>query len=396
MKNWNKAFNIIMEIKESYIEKFGEDTLEFKEWLIRLNDSKYNNIFDCLQTNQVGSSLLVRYGLADMQRGMWEDKDSIYRECRSLVVDLDKEAIIIAPFRKFFNLNEVEENMYENIVEEIKNAKTVEIANKLDGSMQSARWYNDKVFMCGSMAIDSNSSWRLEDGYEMLTLNHEKMIKENNNLTFIFEYISLKDAHVVIYDKKEQGMYLIGIRDVLTGKECNYQEIKEIANKYEVNMTKLEDKDLDELIELAKTEKSNEKEGWVINIDGRKIKIKCDDYVSLHRLLDKLSSVNVIIESIADEKYDDLLSKVPKTHRARVEDIADKIFKYKKGITEEINIAYDKAMSVSENRKEYMIYINKNNRKEIVSLLVSKYLNEEINPLKSRNRYKKASEIGVG
>lgn len=146
MKSWNEPLNIIREMKEAYIDSFGNDgILDFEVWLEKLNNKRYNDIFSCLQVNQMDNLILIRYGLQDMQKSMWEDENSIYRECRSLVLNLDKEEIVLAPFRKFFNLNEVEENKIEVITEKIKNAKSVEISDKLDGPMQSARWYNDDV-----------------------------------------------------------------------------------------------------------------------------------------------------------------------------------------------------------------------------------------------------------
>ena len=88
----------------------------------------------------------------------------------------------------------------------------------IDGSMQCARWYNNNIFMNGSMVLDKNASFRLEEGISMLNDDYKRMIKENQNYTFIFEYISLKDAHVVLYNKSQEGLYLIGIRNCYTGE----------------------------------------------------------------------------------------------------------------------------------------------------------------------------------
>ncbi len=55
---------------------------------------------------------------------------------------------------------------------------------------------------------------------------------------------------------------------------------------------------------------SDEAEGFVINIDGYKVKLKYNDYVHIHKAISKLSSINLVIRSIADEKYDDLLAKL--------------------------------------------------------------------------------------
>lgn len=394
MKSWNPVLNLVKEIKNDYMQTFGNlDTLHFETWLNKLNKYEYNNVFDCLQVNQKDEFILIRYGLAEMQEGMWTDPDSIYRECRSVVIDLDKEQLVLTPFRKFFNLNEVEENKLELVADKFKNAKSVEIANKLDGSMQNARWYNDRVFMTGSMALSQEESWRLEEGYEMLTSNYISMLRGNPNLTFIFEYISLKDAHVVLYSSEDIGLHLIGIRDVTTGEHHTYSKIKEIANKYKVKVVELEDKSLEQLLYEMETVQSHEKEGWVLNLDGHFIKLKCDDYVSIHRLLDKVSSVNVIIENIAEDKFDDLISKIPDKYKDRVHNIAKLIFTYVKNTREQIKELYNAAPK--ENRKEFMIWVDQNTPQEIKHYLRNEYLGVEYNLLKKgKQGYKRMSELG--
>ena len=78
------------------------------------------------------------------------------------------------------------------------------------------------------------------------------------------------------------------------------------------------DKTFEEILEDVKTIKSDEQEGFVVNIDGHMIKVKGDDYVQIHRVLSKISSINLIIESVAENKIDDLISKVPAAYRERV------------------------------------------------------------------------------
>lgn len=70
-------------------------------------------------------------------------------------------------------------------------AHTVEFSNKLDGSMQSATWYNGEIVMAGSQAINPENSWRLQDGYRMIRAlpGYEKMLKDFEHHTFIFEYM---------------------------------------------------------------------------------------------------------------------------------------------------------------------------------------------------------------
>lgn len=393
--SWNPVLNLVEEIKLDYKNKFGKiDTYSLEAWIKGLNNEKYNDIFKFLKITQKDNVVLIRYDLTDMKGNIWEDKDSIYRECRSVVIDLEEEKLILTPFRKFFNLNEVEENKIENVEKEIENAKLFEITDKLDGSMQSARYYKDEIFMAGSQSIDRNYSWRLADGYSKLTENHKRMIKENPSLTFIFEYISMRDAHVVKYEESEEGLYLIGIRDTTNGEQFSYKELKRVSDEYKVPMATVEEHTLPEIIELSKNLKADAKEGWILNIDGHLIKIKCDDYVHLHRLLDKVSSTNVVIENVAEDRMDDLLSKIPDTHKARIIEVADKLYDYKKLMEKRVNEKYE--LAPKDSKKEFMIWVEKNCDIDIKGYVRSKYLGREYNVLKKMNgSYKKASELEI-
>ena len=191
----------------------------------------------------------------------WDMFDGFYQECRSLVINLEKEEIVLSPFKKFRNLGECEENGLDNIKRKIDVAKSIEITDKLDGSMQSARYYNGEIVMSGSQSLSLSDSWRLTDGYKMLTDNSDyvRMLKNNSDYTFIFEYISLQDAHVVLYDKSQEGLYLIGIRNVIDGEQYSYKDVLDIANYYGVKTTKLYDKTLDEVMSELDKYKAHEK-----------------------------------------------------------------------------------------------------------------------------------------
>lgn len=390
--SWNPVLNLIKKIKNDMILQDGDLESSFEEWLKLLNDKEYNDFFESLQVNQKDEFILIRYGLDDISRGLWGNENSPYRECRSVVIDLKNEKLVTCGFRKFFNLNEVKENNLDKVQEKISQAKLFEVVDKLDGSMQNARWYNGEVFMNGSMALDESESWRLENGKSFLTESYVDMIKNNEELTFTFEYVSDKNPHVVIYDGKQEGLYLLGARDVTNGYQLTHKELSEIVEYTDVKIAQKENKSLDELLELMKKYKSNEKEGWVIRIDQHFIKIKCDDYVNMHRLLDKVSSENVIIRAIANGNFDDLYSKIPDGYRNRVDDTANKIYGFVKLIKRESKELYEKAPK--ESRKEFMIWVNDNVNKVLQPYVRNLYLGIEQSVLsKGKDGYKKMSEI---
>jgi hypothetical protein len=408
--NWNPVLKLFKEIKNA-VKSTGFD-MEYKNYNVYNSESGTFKNLTCfefwvefsgkkewldfispLQFNQKDNLLLIRYGKTDLDGlvGMWEDKNSIYRECRSLVIDMDKEKIVLCPFRKFFNLNEVPENDERIIGDKINKSIIFEISNKLDGSMQSARYYDGEIIMAGSMAIDKENSWRLQDGYDLLTDKHIEMFKDLADFTFIFEYVGKQNPHVVNY-KFDKYLILIGMRNVKNGKEMDYDIVQIIGKRYGVKTVKIENLTFDELLYKTKNLKANEKEGWVLNIDGYKVKIKCDDYVSLHRILDRLASINVIIEAIAEDKYDDLISKVPDGYAKRINKIATLIYEYQNKVIDKVNKYFNKAPKNS--RKDFMIWTDKNVEKEFNGYVKLKYLNKEWHPLKKGGgAYKKFKDM---
>ena len=402
--SWNPMFDECIKLKKKYIDYFG-DYVGFKDMIetFRQEGISYNPIFNELQINQYGDLVLVRYGLHEMGKGMWEDKNSPLREARSLVFNLRTEEMVLTPFRKFFNLNEIWETSTEVVEAKIKYCKLFEVSEKMDGSMQSYRWYNGEIVGSGSMALDTKNSFRLEEGFEMLTENHKRMLKDFPTVTFIFEYISEKDKHVVPYDySKKKGLYLIGARSVIDGEEYSYNVIKDISSCYGIPCCKTyQYNTLSEVLEHLNKMTVRDGEGFVLNIDGFKLKLKCEDYLQLHRLDDKLSSPNVIIQAYAEGTIDDLYANMTPLMKEKNKDVMDTIEKFMYKMRHKIDMNLDEVNTMvrldgteEENNKKLHKFINEFVDKDVREYVRMTYLGREYNILKSRGgRYIKIEEI---
>lgn len=399
--SWNKMFDECIKLKHDYIKHFG-DYVNFNGMINTMKEEgiPYNEIFDEVQINQKDDLVLIRYKLHEMGRNMWKDEDSPLREARSLVFDIKNEEMVLTPFRKFFNMNEVKENMKDIIEEEINNCDMFEVSEKLDGSMQSYRYYNGKIVGSGSISLDINNSFRLKEGFEMLTDNHKQMIRNCPTITFVFEYISEKDKHVIPYDySKEKGLYLIGMRSVLDGKEYDYKHIKKTSIKYNVPCCEIyQYNTLEEVLEHLDKMTIKDGEGFVLNIDGHKVKLKCEDYLQLHKLKDKLSSANTIIKAYADGTIDDLYANMPPSIKKENEDTIKLIEDFMVGMNmkitkNKINIELLRNKGKLQTDKELHKYINclDSDIKEFVRM---KFLGRKYNILKSHGgAYRKYNEI---
>lgn len=425
--SWNPVLDKFIEIKNEYKKRIGYITYYYKEgytdksetclerWVSQLNGirpfnqyKEYEELLSCLELNQHENMLLIRYGrysniydgeVENSGEDLWDRYNGFYRECRSVVIDVENDCIILCPFKKFFNINELEETSTENVQRRISNAKTIEFSDKLDGSMQSARWYDNRIIMAGSQAINPENSWRLTDGYRMMNSfpGYKEMLMRYPEYTFIFEYISMKDAHVVKYTKEQEGLYLIGVRNVETGEEYDYSNVIGLANMFDIPTTTTFNKTIQQVIQELDDKSSDEAEGFVINIDGWKVKLKYNDYVHIHKALSKLSSVNLIIRSIAEDKYDDLLSKLPVAYHDQVKKVAAIVIDYINRTENKIREYYKEAPK--DDKKEFMIYVSENIPKEYQGYCRELYFGNEINVIRGGNdkcpHYKRLKDMGV-
>lgn len=412
--SWNSVFNLLMEIKDSIYREYGIsfsekwDNKSFEDYLVLLNNDYYNKIFSNLDITQKGSLVLLKYkGYQYIfndeinNDNFWDMYDGIYNECRSIVIDLNSEEITISSQRKFSNLNERKNYMLEDIQEKIDKAKKVEISDKLDGSNQNFSCNIDGIIIgAGSQSLDINNSWRLQDGFSMLNYQYQAMLQDYSDWTFLFEYISQRDAHVVHYSKEQEGLYLFGMRNKKTGKEKTYQEVISIGNQYGVKTTEVFNDTLEGVMSKVDDYSSDEKEGWVISIqdnDGNifKVKLKVTDYVSMHGLLGKITSANLVVESIAENKFDDFISKVPVAHRNRVDNYAKVVYNYVSDMEDSIREYHH--IAPKQDKKEFMTWVTEQVPKKYQGYVRAIYLQQQYNFLKRGSKiqpsYKKFNEI---
>ena len=413
-KSWNPFLNLVIELKKRCKEKnipltYERDKIALNQtcinrWLEKLNDSEMNAYFSGIklwenQDNEVvahyNDYFTFYYDDEKQTEGSYADFfnvfDGLYMECRGITINPENEEIVCCPYRKFFNLDENEMTKYDDILVKIKNAKTVEFTDKKDGSLITASFYNGKIRVSGSSCNEPTISIVIENSINYINKNknYQDMIKDYPDYTFIFEHIfPVIDTHVVKYEKN--GLYLTGIRNKKTGEEYMYEFTKSIAKKYDVPITEIIHSDLSDILNSLDSKESTEAEGFVMNIDGYKVKIKYNDYVLVHKLLFAVKdngtdgfSYKKLFEIINDGKFDDLISKMPENYKETLIEIHDKIIYKLKIIEDSIDYWYDKLIDKNLSVKENMIRLEIL-PKELLGRVRSKYLNKPVLILKNR------------
>lgn len=377
---WNEVFEYYQDLQRSMLYHFHswecdlwdydyheESCIEF--WIRKLNEIGEATEFDLSVLNNLifvenERFLLIRYNQYEVYNGFqW---DNFYSECRSLVIDKKKDKLALVPFRKFCNYNENEAYSAEAIAERIAdNHGKVEVSNKLDGSMISCRYYDGELLVSTSKMLDRNESILLDNAYKYLETheNYMKMLQNFKDVSFMFEYISLDDPHIVAYNEEDCGLHLIGARSVRTGHEAPYATLVEVAKFYDIKATEVYDMTFEEVLDsIANNEKKpDEAEGFVVNINGFKVKVKYNDFLQIHCIIgDDLKTPKLILNAMIDGTYDDLYSMVPARYQPRVQHIHDVIWKFRK-YKKELALHYlSKAPSIEEDRKAFMQWVDDN------------------------------------
>ena len=279
----------------------------------------------------------------------------------------------------------------------------------MDGSYQQYRYIikDNLILGSGSQALNPKESWRLERGYSIIcnskNQGYVNLLKDYPSYTFMFEFISPDNAIVVNYTKEDEGLYLFNARNVYTGEEMDFNQLQELAQKYNVKIVDYyTNATLDSILQETKNYTSDEKEGWIVKIYNKennflRVKVKIDDYVLMHKALSKIISPNAVIESVIDNKWDDLYAKIPSAYKDSAKEIYDNINHYLKLMQDKINsfkILIGKYLPNEYTQKEYMIAVDNLIPKNFRGYLKNLYLNRPLKFLATKGTgYIKYKEI---
>lgn len=235
-------------------------------------------------------------------------------ECRGhmfLLKNKNDVELVSLPFPKFWNLNE---NPFTMDLD-FSNDNVDYIATKEDGSLISS--YLDYRMNVRYKSKTSLTSTMAEEAYRLAnemknadtgkTLHEHIKILENKNYTVLMEYVSPKNRIVLPY--KNCSLVVLGVRSREDFSFMTFEEMREHGlGPFLVK------NHLSEVLNFSNVENfvnsiSEMKgiEGYVIRLkDGTMVKVKTDEYVSLHHAKDSVTSPKRLMSVVLEEASDDL------------------------------------------------------------------------------------------
>ena len=236
------------------------------------------------------------------------------KECRGIIFYEDGR-IMSRRLHKFFNVNEREESLAQNI----DFSKPHVILEKLDGSMITPMISNGKL------------TWGSKAGVTFLTPQIEEFVKKNpqyaeyaafwleNDVTPIFEWCSNQNRIVISHPVDR--LVLIAIRDNTSGAYLQYDFMKFGANYEDIEVVKAYPgtvESMEKLIEITKPLEGTE--GFVVRFDdGEMFKVKADQYCLFHKSKDDLMHEKNVVAILVDGKADDFRVLLSEDDRKKFE-----------------------------------------------------------------------------
>ena len=273
---------------------------------------------------------------------MWEENDGMDGRFNMRGICFIDEKIVALPFPKFFNL------------EETKYTKNLDISKfkfaneKIDGSLISVFQLNGKMYCKSMKSVESDVSKEAQKYFDSneLIKNHAKEILFCG-YSPMYEYVS--PTCKIVIDYKETKMFFLGCRDMKTGKifyptQNGDAMFTRIPKKFET------DKEINEYLKTPNVE------GVVITLeDGQMVKVKTEEYCKIHRIISNFSDKS-IVESIVEEKFDDLIGQLKLNNLndllEKAQQINDKFWEKYKEIEEYATHRYEQLIGKHSNRKD--------------------------------------------
>jgi T4 RnlA family RNA ligase len=263
--------------------------------------------------------------------------DEVTIQCRGLITEDTTGKILIRPFKKFFNYEEVSGKGMLPTSGEYR--EYVYVQEKMDGSLGILFYYADQWIMATRGSFTSDQAIK---GLEIAKANHNNLEHFLKDVAYLVEIIYPDNRIVVDYEEKETVVFLsVVLNQHHPGwapseeSELNWNTAKAILSasgipESDIVKTEQHFNFSDSLYQSLKEKNEDNKEGFVLRFhpDNFRMKIKFEDYVKLHKVMTGLSTTAVWEKLSLGENMDSLLVNVP-------DEFYDKIKDYEKTLVDE-------------------------------------------------------------
>jgi hypothetical protein len=302
--------------------------------------------------------ILFKYGIKSPKA------HDITRDSRGIILDsADSWKPISFPYRRFFN--------YGEGVADTIDWTSAKVYHKLDGSLIPFYWAFGKwnVATSGTPDADTPLSNTTTLTFKQLFLETFKELgylfpkNEDQDKTFVFEFMSIHNQVVVKYPKAD--IQLTGVRNINTYQEYDPSIFAAKYNWKAVGHIPLNT--IEDVLSSAESLNGVNGEGYVVcDANFNRIKIKSPSYVALHHLKGGLNSVE-LIDTVLKGEGDELISYFQE-YKEIINDIQNKVI----NLENTFNLKWESVKHL-ESMKDFALACNDS---PLFSILIAKKKNK--------------------
>ena len=307
-----------MKLDQKILDKYVEE-----KWLVK----------------QVHPSLplaIYNYSQKTQYDGNW---DEVTLACRGLIVDSSTGKILVRPFPKFFN--------YEEVPDQVpwKGSDYVYVQEKMDGSLGILFYYGPGM----EWVLATRGSFTSDQAIKGMEILKSKYILDSfeKSVAYMVEIIYPENRIVVDYGEEKVTFLGASLNRSFGFEDGGDDELHWTTAEVFFKMSGISKKDIvktkqffnhpqnpehlpfgPEIYKYLKEKNSKNKEGFVLRFfpSNFRCKIKFEDYVALHRIVTQVSSYD-IWENLKDH------GKLPESFLTNV---PDEFYDWVKKVEEEI------------------------------------------------------------
>ena len=326
----------------------------------------YENGLLYKQTHPTLPLTIWNYSEKVQYEGLW---DEVTVQCRGLITENTTGKVLVRPFDKFFNYEEVVD---KNVIP--LKGDYVYVQEKMDGSLGILFYYEGEWIMATRGSFTSEQAIR---GMEILKKRYPVFDRAwLQEYAYLVEIIYPENRIVVDYGKDKITFLSVVLNEGFSGWEptdepelhwttaCSIFAANGIK-KSDIVKTEQHFNFSDELYKSLKEKNENNKEGFVLRFfpGNFRMKIKFEDYVRLHKIMTNVSTTSVWEVLSNGETMDNLLKDVP-------DEFYDKIKEYENELTNQYNtLSREYQWIFNKIRNVYFeVYQKEFNRREFAEL----------------------------
>jgi RNA ligase len=239
-----------------------------------------------------GGLSLFCYTTSCVYEGHWNEMTIL---ARGIILDPSCKKLVATPFPKFFNVGERGEPIPD---------LAFEVYEKLDGSLIII-FHHDGQWRCATKGSFSSvqakwaSDWIANFDLSLLS----------PGTTYLAEAIYPENRIVIHYTQK--GLFLLAAY-LEDGSEMSYDELKRLGAGLNWSVVKRHNFDaISQLLIFAKDLPRSE-EGFVLHFsDGKRLKIKGEEYCRIHRMVSHLTPLAMWEVMMAGDDLEDVRRQLP-------------------------------------------------------------------------------------